>query len=80
MDIHNNCHNYIKMGYESYQTAASCVYIVLFSLCISHSIYVFCKLRGMKIQKFQLWTILLYLTIYVISIVESVFDLIIGWY
>ena len=71
---------YIKMGYEIYQTALSYVYIILFSLCLSYTIYVFSKLRGIKIKKFQLWTILLYLTIYVISITESAFDLSIGWY
>lgn len=68
------------MGYEIYQTALSYVYIILFSLSLSYTIYVFSKLRGIKIKKFQLWTILLYLTIYLISITESAFDLSIGWY
>ena len=48
----------------------------LFILGIIWSIYVLMALRGIKIQKFQLTVVLLYLCIYLASISESIFEFI----
>ncbi len=56
------------MDIEKVEQLLNSLYLALFSLAIAQTTYVFVKLRGMKIQKFQLWSLLLYLFIYVVSI------------
>lgn len=61
------------MDIEVVEKVLSSIYLVLFILAIVQTTYVFLKLRGMKIQKFQLCSLLLYLFIYIVSIGQSLF-------
>ncbi len=61
------------MDIDKVEQLLNSLYLALFLLAIAQTTYVFVKLRGMKIQKFQLWSLLLYLFIYVVSIGQSIF-------
>ena len=55
------------MEYDNY-SVLRIIYVLLYLLAIIQTIYVFVKLRGMKIKKLQLLFIILYFLIYVACI------------
>ena len=64
------------MKYESFQTGLDYLTLILFTLAVTFTALVIYKLRGIKIKRFQLWTIILYLVIYIVAIIWSLIDII----